>query len=137
MTNRTVEIEREGANCLLSLLTLGCWWALFQTATIEIYELDFMSSIELKTGGGSGGGKRGEDDVIVCQLERHRGDKKTPLGPCSRPRTLLIDVQRGMDYTTADLYFEMKENWIVARHGVMDDDDCALSDDVDSEDELV
>ena len=39
ITNRTVEIEREGANCCLSVLTLGCWFFFFQTASIEIYEV--------------------------------------------------------------------------------------------------
>ena len=35
VTNRTIEIEREGANFVLSMLTLGCWWAMFQ-----VYECD-------------------------------------------------------------------------------------------------
>ena len=90
-----------------------------------------MSSIELNSSG--------ENEVIVCQLERHRGGKKTAgdLGLCSKPQTLVIDVPRGLDFTTADLYFEMKENWVLARHEVQDGDDCALSDEDDSEDELV
>ena len=39
VTNRTVEIEREGANIYMTLLTLGCWYFCFQTASIEIYEV--------------------------------------------------------------------------------------------------
>jgi hypothetical protein len=39
VTNRTVEIEREGANACLTALTLGCWYFFFQTASIEIYEV--------------------------------------------------------------------------------------------------
>jgi hypothetical protein len=39
VTNRTVEIEREGANVLLTFITLGCWYMFFQTASIEIYEV--------------------------------------------------------------------------------------------------
>ena len=44
VTNKTVEFEREGANCFLSFLTLGLWWFFFQTATIEIYELERVSA---------------------------------------------------------------------------------------------
>ena len=39
ITNRTVEIEREGANVFLTALTCGCWYLCFQTASIEIYEV--------------------------------------------------------------------------------------------------
>jgi hypothetical protein len=39
VTNRTVEIEREGVNVCMTFLTLGCWYMFFQTASIEIYEV--------------------------------------------------------------------------------------------------
>ena len=117
VTNRTIEIEREGANCLLSTITLGCWWALFQTATIEIYELDCIIGLQLK------------GDWILCQMDRQKGNCKSP--------NFVIDVPPGGDYSTADLYYELKEAWHVARHGVLDDDDCALSDEHDSEEEPV
>ena len=45
ITNRCVEIEREGANALLSCLTLGCWYFMFQTATIEIYEYSRIAGL--------------------------------------------------------------------------------------------
>ena len=41
VTNRTVESEREGANCMLTTFTLGCWYFFFQTASIEIYEVSW------------------------------------------------------------------------------------------------
>jgi hypothetical protein len=37
-TNRTVEIEREGPNVFLTIITLGCWY-MFSHASIEIYEV--------------------------------------------------------------------------------------------------
>ena len=39
VTNRTVEIEREGANVCMTVATMGCWYMFFQTASIEIYEV--------------------------------------------------------------------------------------------------
>ena len=39
VTNRTVEIEREGANVCMTFVTMGCWYMFFQTASIEIYEV--------------------------------------------------------------------------------------------------
>jgi hypothetical protein len=140
VTNRTIEIEREGANCALSVLTLGCWWAVFQTASIEIYELDFVTGLELRPGRGSG------HDTIVCLFERpgkggsskrKGGGKGAAAGRrqlCRGAQQLVLDLPRGQDYSTADLFYELKESWQVARHGVLDDDDCALSDDDEDDD---
>ena len=136
VTNRTIEIEREGANCALSVLTLGCWWAVFQTASIEIYELDFVTGLELRPGRSSG------HDTVVCLFERPaKGGGKGAAAAgrrqllCRGPQQLVLDLPRGQDYSTADLFYELKESWQVARHGVLDDDDCALSDDDEEDDD--
>ena len=47
ITNRTVEIEREGANVMLTALTCGCWYLCFQTASIEIYEVRDCTRLQL------------------------------------------------------------------------------------------
>lgn len=47
VTNRTVEIEREGANVCMTFITLGCWYMFFQTASIEIYEVSANSKFSI------------------------------------------------------------------------------------------
>eukprot|EP00937_MAST-01D_sp_MAST-1D-sp2_P006444 g6444.t1 len=100
VTNRTVEIEREGANCCLSVLTLGCWFFLFQTASIEIYELQRITSLYLK------------DDTIIGEVERTR---------CGGG-SFAIDTPANGEHSTKDLFFELKEAWNIARHGVLQDE---------------
>ena len=39
ITNRAIEIEREGANAIMTVATLGCWYFFFQSASIEICEV--------------------------------------------------------------------------------------------------
>jgi cbb3-type cytochrome oxidase subunit 3 len=101
VTNRTVEIEREGANVWLTLLTLGCWYFCFQTASIEIYELNRISSLYLK------------DDVIIGEVSRSR---------CGANR-FELDTPANGELQTKDLFFELKDAWNIARHGVMAGDD--------------
>jgi hypothetical protein len=45
-TNRTVEIEREGPNVFLTLITFGCWM-MFSHASIEIYEVCLKERVNL------------------------------------------------------------------------------------------
>ena len=45
VTNRTVEIEREGANVCMTVVTMGCWYMFFQTASIEIYEVSMGGTV--------------------------------------------------------------------------------------------
>lgn len=121
VTNRTVEIEREGANCCLSVLTLGCWFFFFQTASIEIYELQRITSLYLK------------DDTIIGEVE------KTRCGGGS----FAIDTPADGEQSTKDLFFELKEAWNIARHGVLQDETEAAASaeldigDSDSDDQLV
>ena len=87
ITDKTIEIEREGANPLLTLLTLGLWYFCFQTASISIYELSHVVSLNLI------------DDVIVCTVPRPRwysaGDFR-------------IDLPLNAEKTTKELFFELK-----------------------------
>ena len=36
ITNRAIEVEIEGANLVLSILTCGLWYMFFQSTTIEV-----------------------------------------------------------------------------------------------------
>eukprot|EP00937_MAST-01D_sp_MAST-1D-sp2_P004587 g4587.t1 len=97
VTNRTVEIEREGVNVVMTVLTCGCWWLFFQTASIEIYELERIQTLYLK------------DDVIYGELVPEAEGRQ-------HGGTFAIDVPLSGDKTTKDLFFELKESWTVARH---------------------
>ena len=87
ITEKTIEIEREGANLCLTLLTLGLWYFCFQTASISIYELSHVRSLNLI------------EDVIVCTVPRPRwystGDFR-------------IDLPLNAAKTTKELFFELK-----------------------------
>eukprot|EP00937_MAST-01D_sp_MAST-1D-sp2_P000841 g841.t1 len=107
VTNRTIEIEREGAHWFGTLITFGLWYFMFQTATIEIYELDRIAAISL------------QDDTIICEA---KGGKK--LCHC-RPKSFAIDLPKESDVSTHDLFFELKEAWQVVRHGVQAEGDGA------------
>ena len=96
ITNRTVEIEREGANLIMSILTCGCWYACFQTASIEIYELQCIETLYLR------------DNVIHGELRGRGGG-------------FVLDCPAGGDVETKDLFFELKEAWQVARHATNND----------------
>ena len=101
ITNRTVEIEREGANLPLTILTCGCWYLCFQTASIEIYELQRIQTLYLK------------DDVIIGEIQ--------PRERCGRGK-FEIDTPRDGDKSTKDLFFELKEAWNIARHSILHGD---------------
>ena len=103
ITNRTVEIEREGANLIMSILTCGCWYACFQTASIEIYELQCIETLYLR------------DNVIHGEL-RGRGGK------------FVLDCPPAGDVETKDLFFELKEAWQTARHAANTDTVLKVSD---------
>jgi len=121
VTNRTVEIEREGANCAMSVLTCGCWFFFFQTASIEIYELQRITSLYLK------------DDTIIGEVEKTR---------CGGGQ-FTIDTPANGEQSTKDLFFELKEAWNIARHGVLQDETEAAAaadlglDDSEEDDPLV
>ena len=113
VTNKTVEIEREGANVFLTFLTLGCWYFCFQTASIEIYELTRITSLYLK------------DDVIVGEFPSR--------GMCT-PNHFIIDLPARAGKTTQDLFFEMKEVWSKANNfGDKDDAEIDMADDEDDD----
>ena len=113
ITNRTVEIEREGANLPLTMLTCGCWYLCFQTASIEIYELQRIQTLYLK------------DDVIIGEIQ--------PRERCGRGK-FEIDTPRDGDKSTKDLFFELKEAWNIARHSILHGDGMGA---VDEDDQLL
>ena len=92
ITNRTVEIEREGVNVVLTVLTCGCWYVFFQTASIEIYELQRIQTLYLR------------DDVV-------HGEIMPEPGSSARGGEFAIDLPVIGDKTTKDLFFELKEAW--------------------------
>ena len=112
ITNKTVEVEREGANVAMTILTLGCWYFCFQTASIEIYELNRITSLYLK------------DDVIVGEVPTK--------GMCSSGR-FEIDLPPTAEKTTKDLFFELKEVWNRANNYSNDDAAIDLADDDDAD----
>jgi hypothetical protein len=115
ITNRTVEIEREGANVFLTALTCGCWYLCFQTASIEIYELQRIQTLYLK------------DDVIIGEIQ--------PRERCGRGK-FEIDAPEDGDKSTKDLFFELKEAWNIARHSILQGEDDHISG-VDEDDTLL
>lgn len=98
ITNRAIEIEREGANAIMTVATLGCWYFFFQSASIEICELHTISKLHM------------QDDVIVATLARDR------RGCCKKETQYIIDIPADQYKTTRDVFFELKEAWDVA-HG--------------------
>ena len=101
ITNRCVEIEREGANALLSCLTLGCWYFMFQTATIEIYEYSRIAGLHMTS-----------DDAIIIEME----PTTTALGFKNYPR-VVITLPPNAHKKPQDLFNEMKGAWNMA-HGI-------------------
>lgn len=107
VTNRTVEIEREGANVCLTFLTLGCWYMFFQTASIEIYELTRISRLELV------------NDVIIGVIPGRRCGGRCGGGKFE------VDLPGDSPVSIQDLFLELKASWESARREIsgLDDDE--------------
>eukprot|EP00937_MAST-01D_sp_MAST-1D-sp2_P003839 g3839.t1 len=106
VTNRTVEIEREGANVCMTVLTMGCWYMFFQTASIEIYEL--------------------RDSVIIGVIPGKRCGGRCGGGKFE------IDLPRDSPVSIKDLFMELKASWESARReALMGDDDLGWSEESD------
>jgi hypothetical protein len=102
ITNRTVEIEREGANAYLTALTCGCWYLCFQTASFEIFELQEIHTLYFN------------DGIIVGEVQLpERCDW------CSSRCGFTIDAPKDAAKSTRDIFFELKEAWSVARHSML------------------
>jgi hypothetical protein len=95
ITNRTVEIECEGANFLMTAITCGCWYLCCRTASIEIYELQRIERLYCK------------DGVIIGEI---KGRER-----CGSRGKFVIDLPDDGEKSTKDLFFEMKDAWNVAR----------------------
>jgi hypothetical protein len=103
ITNRTVEIECEGANFFMTALTCGCWYMCCRTASIEIYELQRIQTLYCK------------DGVIVGEIG--------PRDRCSSKGRFVIDAPEGGDKSTKDLFFELKDAWNIARQTMMHEEE--------------
>merc|ERR1712224_1124909 len=102
-----------GANAMLSCITLGCWYFMFQTATIEIYEYSRIAGLHMTS-----------DDAIIIEME----PTTTALGFKNYPR-VVITLPQNAHKKPQDLFDEMKSEWNMA-HGVKlsyGDSDLALA----------
>jgi hypothetical protein len=97
ITSRAVEIETEGANALMTGLTLGCWYFFFQTCSVEIFELTRVVSLFM------------EKDCIVGEIQEN--GRRTMCGANSR---FVIDLATPQD--TRNLYFHLKDAWNAANN---------------------
>jgi len=106
VTNINVQIEREGANFLMSVLTFGLWYVFFQDASIDIYELRRISNLYLR------------DDVIIGEMDGHPR-RCIPIHTClsrfSR-RQFKLDCPTDGRVATKDLFYELREAWNFERH---------------------
>ena len=96
ITNRTVEIEREGVSLLIAFLTCGIAYFFCQKVSVEIYELQRIQTIYLK------------DGVIIGETLQSWGRGR-----------FVIDTPKDGDKSTEDLFYELKEAWSVARHSLL------------------
>jgi hypothetical protein len=121
ITNRTVEIEREGANVFLTVLTCGCWYYCFQSATIEIYDLQQIQTLYLK------------DGIITGEV----GPGRTGREQCCGRSKFIIDMPKHSDKPTKDIFFELKEAWHIVRHSVLQEQDDVYDSSMDDSDGLL
>ena len=99
VTDWSVEIEREGANALCTLLTCGLWFCLFQSISTELFELEDVTEIALI------------DGIIVGSYHRRR------CSCCTKKSTFRIDIppDAGTGTKVEDLFRELKHAWTEAR----------------------
>jgi hypothetical protein len=45
ITDWSIEVEREGANVVLTLMTLGCWYCVCQTVTTTVHRVRFSKTM--------------------------------------------------------------------------------------------
>jgi hypothetical protein len=146
-STRTVEIEREGANLFMTILTLGLWFIFFQSASIEIYEVRSCSLVDqsLPTAARLRAHRTRNTVCIIMQLHRiqtlYLKDNEIvgeiqPRERCGRAK-FVIDCPLDGDKSTKDLFFELKEAWNVARHSILQDPFNNAVDDQDDDDLLI
>jgi hypothetical protein len=99
VTDWSVEVEREGAHPVLSILTLGLWYWLFQTISTEVFELERVTELELR-----GGVIHGSYAHSVCC---HGGSFR-------------LDTPAGHAKSTRALFRDLKDAWNIARVDVAD-----------------
>jgi hypothetical protein len=96
VTNRTVEIEREGVSLFMTIFTCGFAYLFCQKVSVEIYELQRIQTLYMK------------DGVIIGET----------LATWGRGQ-FVLDTPADGDKTTEDLFYELKEAWSVARHSLL------------------
>jgi hypothetical protein len=112
VTTKAIEVETTGASAVLSALTCGCWWFLFQSITVEIFELARIGALYMEkdcivgelasaTGVGGGGGRSS------C------GGLASRCG-CGERSRFVFDLSTPDD--TRNLYFHLKDAWHAANN---------------------
>ena len=94
VTDWSVEVEREGANPLLTVLTLGLWFWLFQTVSTEVFELERVVELEMRNG-------------LIVGAYQHTW--------CCGGGSFRIDIPDTASKKTHDVFRELKRAWTVAR----------------------
>ena len=98
VTDWSVEVEREGAHPLLTLLTLGIWYWLFQSISTEVFELERVAELQLRGG-----------NVIVGSYGRQW------CCGCGWGTFMLDTPERDGGKSTRELFHDLKAAWVIAR----------------------
>ena len=112
ITTRTIEIERDGVECVPAVLTCGLWSMCCTTSTIEIYELEMVVTlvfIEADNQGsvyGAGATNRG---CGIIKGEVYTGNR------CGNKK-FSIDTPDEGGLSTLELYKRLRDAWDKARH---------------------
>ena len=112
ITTRTIEIERDGVECVPAVLTCGLWSMCCTTSTIEIYELEMIVKLEFTESDnqgsvyGAGATNRG---CGIIKGEVYTGNR------CGNKR-FSIDTPDEGGISTRELYKHLHDAWNRARH---------------------
>ena len=113
ITTRTIEIERDGVDCVPAVLTCGLWSMCCTTSSIEIYELEMIVKlvfVEADNQGsvyGAGAKNRG---CGIIEGEVYTGNR------CGNKKFSVDTPDEGDGFSTRELYKRLREAWDRARH---------------------
>jgi hypothetical protein len=106
MTTSTIEIERYGANALMTILTLGVWFFYCKTERLDTYAIEDFKAIEYTTNG-----------VIKCMLDApSTWQNYIPCFP--DPRVLMLDIREQDGFGTKELFEKLKDAFDRIQHGL-------------------
>ena len=101
-TTQTIEIERYGADVVMTLLTLGAWFFYCKTNELEVYAVEDFTSITFV------------DGVIYCTLMQNTMGRTGCCGG-KPPGVLMLDITGQGDFGTYELYCRLKNAWDLLR----------------------